>query len=436
MSEPPSPDDADLPADSGSLQDEMRQLRERNTELERIQNASTGAKIGRVSRSAVVVLLIILGAICMTVAPVAIFGRNMVLNTDRYVKILEPVAADSGVQGVIITAVNKQINEHIDLKPLLNEALPPRAATLLGPPLQNAATGLVNTVVTKFVRSDAFQALWVNTNRIAHEQLVYLLTAKTPADAAVAVNKQGVVTLDLSKIVDRVKERLVAAGLTIAKKVPSVGAVIEIANLEGVQQARKTTRALNTLANWLPWIGLALLAAAVALARRHRRALSAAALSIACGMVVIGFGLTIGRNIYLNAIPSEALPRETASFLFDTIVRYLRLGIRIVLVIALLIALGAWIAGPSGRATAIRRTAVEAPHLIAGRFQTGPVGRFVDGYASALRIGIIGFALVVLVLMTNPGLGVVISIAVIVAVLLVALEVVRATAAHPPQAQS
>jgi LPXTG-motif cell wall-anchored protein len=417
------------PSDAEALERELAQLRGRNAELEAIHRASPAQRAGRIARSSAAVILIVVGVLCFTIAPLAIWGRNLVLNTDRYVATLKPVASDPGVQDVVIRAVDNQVSSHIDIKSYISDVLPPRAAQALGPPLQSAVSGLVNTVTTRFVQSDAFQTLWVQVNRLAHQQINYLLTGSRPANAAVSTN-QGKVYLDLSVLVDRVKAQLVAAGLTVASKVPTVGATIEIAQLKGLDKARKATRALNTIANWLPWVGLVLVAGGIATARKRRRALISTALGVGVGMIVIGVGLLIARHIYLDAVPTDQIPRSTAQFLFDTLVRFLRLGIRLVLLVALLVALGAWVSGPSRAAAATRRVVSSVPQTLGRRLSTGPVGPFVARHAMALRVGVIALGFLVLILVDSVSLGTVITLAVIVVVLLLLIELLRASARH------
>jgi LPXTG-motif cell wall-anchored protein len=413
--------------DADALQREVTDLRGRNAELEAIHQASPAQRAGRIARSSAAVILIVVGVLCLVLAPLAIWGRNLVLNTDRYVATLKPVASDPGVQDVIIRTVDNQVTAHIDMKSYISDVLPPRAAQALGPPLQSAVSGLVNTVTTKFVQSDAFQTLWVEVNRTAHEQINYLLTGSRPANTAVSTN-QGKVYLDLSVLVDKVKAQLVAAGLTVASKVPAVGATIEIAELKGLDKARKATRTLNTIANWLPWIGLVLVAGGIATARKRRRALTSAALGVGVGMIVIGIGLLIARHIYLDAVPTDQIPRSTAQFLFDTVVRFLRWGIRLVLLVALLVALGAWVSGPSRAAVATRRMVSAIPQALGSRVRTGPVGPFVARYAMALRIAVIALGFVILILLDSVSVATVITLAVIVLVLLSVIELLRASA--------
>src|SRR6478609_1554171 len=193
------------------------------------------------TRSAGITIILILSVICLVLTPVVIWGRNLLLNTDRYVQTVEPLASNPGVQNTVIAAVDAQFQGRLDLKSVLDPVLPPRAAQVLVPPLQSAADSLVNTVTTKFVQSDAFPKLWNTVNRAAHTQVNYLLTGKRPKNAAVRVASNGDVTLDLSAVVEQVKTRLVDAGLTVASKIPVAGSTIKVGNVSGLQNAQSLT---------------------------------------------------------------------------------------------------------------------------------------------------------------------------------------------------
>lgn len=411
--------------DVDALQSEIEELRSRNAELAvAVEKRSSVVVVTQhIARSTAVVLMILIGALCLTISPVAIWGRNLILNTDRYVQTLKPLAEDPGMQAAIIAAVDKQVDKYVDVPAQIDGLLPPAIVTLIGPPLQSAVTGLVNTVVTKFVESPAFITLWVTINRTAHEQLVNVLTGNH--DKAVDVSSTGRVVLDLAPIVSTVKTQLVNAGIGVAKNIPAVGATIQIAEVKGLVKAQKAVRALNTLANWLPWVGLVLIIGGIATARKHRRALIVSMVSVAAGMVVIGIGLLIGRAYYLNGVPVTVLPRATAATAYDTLVRYLRDGIRIVLAVALIIALIGWLFGRSRPATAIRHWLQVVPKATVLKLSHGRTGAFVTAYSTALSIGAFCLGLLVLILWDNPGTAVFITLLVLVVLVVGVVQLQR-----------
>ena len=382
-------------------------------------------------RAFLAVVLIVLGVLCLILAPVAIWGRNFVLDTNKYVQTMAPLASNPGVQDVVVNQVDTNVQSHLDVAAYVKQVLPPRAAALLAQPVQSAVYSLVHTIATKFVQSKLFAKLWVTVNRVAHKQLVTILTGKKAA-GGILILRSGKVYVDLGQVVRTVKDRLVKLGISAASKLPVTGATLEIAQVKGLEKAQSAVSALNTLADWLPWIGFALVAGGVVAARRHRRALIAAALGLAAGMIVIGIGLIVGRNLYASGIPDSISPRQTSVYVFDTVVRFLREGIRVVFVVALLVALGVWVSGSSPRAVAVRRGVLNWAHHLGEGVQAGPVTDFVARYTNPLRIGIVALGCLILLLINGPAAWVIILLAVIVVLLLLAVEVLRMPASRTP----
>ena len=382
-------------------------------------------RLAHAARATGSVILCVLGVLCLTLSPLAIWGRNLILNTDRYVSTLEPLASNPGVQQGIVNVVTQQVHNNLDLSSYLNGNLPPRAVKALSGPLQSAVDSLVTQITTKFVESKQFHTLWVTINRSAHEQIVNVLTGKKVSNPSLQV-RNGVLYLDLSAVVQNVKDELVKAGIGVASNIPAVGTTIQVAQVKGIESARRGVRALNTIADWLPFVGLALIAGGAALARRWRRAVVGSALGVCIGMLVLGLGLLIGRTIYLNNLPGTYFTSTTSASVYNTVVRYLREGIRIVFVVALIVALGVWVSGPGPRATSVRRGVARLWGKIHWRSGSGPVGEWLANYATLLRVAIISIAALILLFVSGLSLVSFIVIVVIAALLLILLEIFRA----------
>lgn len=412
---PPAPAPPEPTRDVAALEAEIERLRRRNAELE----SPTAVKARRFGRSLAVVVLTIIGALCLTLAVPAIWARNQVLNTDRYVATMEPLATNADVQASVEAAINRQIAARLDIGAFVEEALPPEAARLQAP-IESAVSGLISTAVHRAVTSDAFATLWTAANRTAHTQLVGILTGEDEGKAVTVEN--GAVLLNLAPVIEQVKARLVAAGLGIAANIPAVGATIEIARLEGVDRAQQAVRWLDTLATWLPWLGLLFLVGAVALARgRRRRALLWAALSTAIGLLVLRIALVLLREVYLDRMPTEVMSPQASAYVFDTATRFLRDGIRLVFIVALVVAAIAVLLGHRAGLAKVGHRVADAARGAWESVSRGPIGAGVAEHAKVVAGSVLAVGALVLVLWENPTGLVVLVTAIVVALLLAAV---------------
>ena len=180
-----------------------------------------------------------------------------------------------------------------------------------------------------------------------------------------------------------------------------------------------------------------LLGLGVYVARGHRRALIGAGLGLAASMVVLGLGLTIFRGIYLGSVPPRVLPAEAAAVLYDTLVRFIRDGLRVLLVVGLIVAIGAFFSGPSVTAVRTRGAVKRGFAWIRGSGEpagvsTGPVGRWTCAHRRALQIAAVAIAALVFVIW---GLSSWVTALVIAIVLLVVLGLIELIGRPPAQPQ-
>jgi hypothetical protein len=426
---------------------ELERLREEVAAL-RVQvrhpETAPGARItGRTARqrwrTMVAALLIVLGCVLAPLAGVAVWARNQVTNTDRYVATVAPLASDPAIQNAITDQITAQVFTYIDIRALTSQVadslaarvegrgLPPQAAAALqglAGPVANGVQGFVRTQVERVVQSQAFEDAWVQANRAAHEALVKALTG----EGGGAVTVEGdTVTLNLAPFIQTVKQRLVAQGFTLAERIPQVDKSFVLFQSEDITRAQRAFSLLNTLGVWLPVIALILIGIGVYVAKDHRRALIGTGLGVAAGMVLLALGLAVFRSIYLDGVPASVLPHDAAAVLYDTIVRFLRAGLRTVFVLALVVAAGAFLTGPSPTATRTRQgLAGGIGWLQRGAegvgLRTGPVGTWIDANRRVLRIGAVALAGLALVFWSRPTGKVVIGLTLALLVVLAAIE--------------
>jgi hypothetical protein len=230
-------------------------------------------------RATVAVLLIVAGCVLAPAAMVGAWARTQVTDVDRYVETVTPLAADAEVQN----AVADRLTE------VIVGALPDRLA--------DGARGVVRDTLGTFVRSDLFETLWRDANRVAHEQLVAALNGS-------AVITGDMVSIDLGPFVAAARESLVSSGFTAARRIPDVHRNFELFSAQDLERAQSGYRLLNRSGLILPILTGALLALGVSLAADRTRALVGAGLGIALSMAALAVTIAIIRNIYLDPDPA------------------------------------------------------------------------------------------------------------------------------------
>jgi hypothetical protein len=386
-------------------------------------------------RTVVATLLIVVACVLAPLSVVAVWTRNQVTNTDRYVATVSPLASDPAIQQAIADQITAQVFTYIDIRGLTTQALDALSSRGLSPqvtrqleafsvPIANGVQSFTRDQVGKVVASDAFTNAWIQANRTAHAELVKALTGE--GGGAVTV-ENDTVSVNLAAFIQTVKAQLVASGFTLAERIPEVNASFVLFQSKDITRVRSGFNLLNTLGVWLPIIMLILLVLGVYVAKDHRRALVGAAVGVAVSMVVLALALAIFRSIYLDAVPANLLPHDAAAVLYDTIVRFLRLGLRTILVLALVVAAGAFLSGQSVTAVRTREGLGRAIGWLQGGaeqagFSTGPVGAWVYGRKRALRIGAVTLAALVLVFWGRPTGKVVLGLTVALLVVLALIE--------------
>jgi hypothetical protein len=428
---------------AGLSQDERAELERLRSEVTELRKQSDQQRRHRFSwRTPVAVLLIVLGCVLAPVSVVAVWTANQVSDTNRYIENVQPLIHESAVQNALTDKITTAITTHLNVTGYTNQAAAlltskglPRVGTVLktfGPAIASAVTGFVHNTVHKIVTSQRFANTWIEVNTVAHQTLVQALSGQ---GGAIAVSN-GEVTIDLAPFIAIVKTNLAERGFTLVNSLPPIHPTLALFSSKTLVQAQTLYRLINDLKIVLPILSLVLIAAGVYIARGHRRALIGAGLGFAASMLVLGALLLIFRGVYLNSVPNNVLPSDAAAVMFDTLVRFIKVALRALLVLGLVVAIGAFFTGPSVTAVRSRagirsgfawiRSSGERKGL-----STGPAGRWTYAHRRALRISAVGLAAIIFVFQGRPTAG---SVIVLVIVLLVVLGLIELVG-RPPAKQ-
>jgi hypothetical protein len=394
-------------------------------------------------RTPVAALLIFAGCVLAPLSVVAVWTANQVSDTSRYVANVAPLIKDPAIQNALTNKLTSEIVTKIDVKKRTDQAaaeLSQKGFTQAGSLLQGVSgslasgvQGFVHSSIHKIITGPRMANAWVQVNRVASQQLIAVLSGRGGKNGALGVSN-GQVTLDLAPLEAVAKQDLVARGLTIAGKIPIVHATFALFPSKNLAKAQKAYRLINDLKIVLPILTLVLLGLGVFAARGRRRALIGAGLGFAASMLVLGAGLAIARALYLNSVPASA-SADAAAAAFDILVRFIKTALRTLLVVGLIVAVGAFFAGPSAAAVRTRSAFSSGlgrlrRHGESAGLSTGPAGAWTYANRHALRIGAVALAALIFVFWGQPTAAVTIVIAVL---LLVALGLIELIGRPPPK---
>ena len=388
-------------------------------------------------------VVITIGCMLAPISVTAVWAANQVSNTDRYVANMTPLISEPAIQSALSARITAEIESRLDVGALVSSTSAelasdhlPRLSALLqnfSGPITSGVNNLVSTTVTRAVASPAMAQVWVTANRTAHAGIVRVLSGQ--GNGTLSVVNDNVV-LNLAPLIAQVKQDLVARGLTIADKIPTVNATFPLFAAPNLAKAQQGYRLLTTLKWVLPLLSIALLVAGIFIAQSRRRGLIGASLGLAASMLVLAIALAIARAIYLNSVPQSVLPSDAAAALYDTLVRFIKDGLRVLLLIGLVIAVGAFLAGPSAAAVATRRGVRSGIGWLRDRgeragLHPGPVSAWTSAHKRLLQRAALGVVALIFVFWGQPSLALVIWLVVL---LLVALGVIELLGGRPRDA--
>lgn len=343
--------------DVAALEAQIAELRAENDELRSGQGPDTQMSQRTVAqhhrlRWTGAVALLVVAALLTAPALVGFWGRRTIVDTQRYLDTVAPLSRSTVVQQAVSEEVTNELLGIVDVQGFIATNLPEQAQAL-GPALTGAVQNFVQSTVEKFLASDRFDQLWLDVNRTVQQQLVAALNGDQSGSVQI---RDGTVYLDLAVVAQAVQQALVERGLTIFGRVTipaTTGHEIVLLSSDQLKTVQNIWTFANPIARWMLPVVALLYVGAVLLAPNRRRMLITAGVVIAAAMALLALALNITRGAYVSATASR--PHGTALTVFyDTMIRYLWGAVGAALLLGVLIAFFAWLAGPSAPAQGIR----------------------------------------------------------------------------------
>ena len=335
-------------------------------------------------RKILVGILVVLTCLSITVTTIDTWAHRTLLNTDEWVDTVGPLGTDPQVTAALANFVTTQIVTTLDLEQRAHDALEqaaPQAAFLAGP-ITNAIQGFVHDKMVAFFNSSAWETLWIEANRFAHQTAVDILRGN---EGTVLTNENGQITLNLLPVItavlqqiqeaaqgilgdrvtlpevtgtEQVSEAITALSSALGRPLPPDFGQITVFQSDDLAAAQNAVSLFDKLTYALIIFSLLMIAITVALSVDRRRT----AVQLAVGTIVgVLIARLIIRKISENVVASIASQnRGAVKAVLDDAFGSLRGFTRWLFAIALLVAIVAFLMGKREWLSAARRQAARA----------------------------------------------------------------------------
>lgn len=232
-------------------------------------------------RTALATVLVLLGCLLAGPAVAANVLAGTVSDQENYLEAVGPLADDPAVRAAVANELIAAVNEKVP----------------------EAARGVVDDSVTKFVESPEFRPAWVELNKEVHPQLLSLLRDE---GGAVGVDGDAVV-LDLGVVAADLKARFVADGVPLADRIPELSGSVELVSGPSVRQAVPAYDLLEKLSVVLPIIAIVLIVLGIAVSASRGWTLVVTGIGLVVAMLLLVLIRWLARDQVASKSPSPEL---------------------------------------------------------------------------------------------------------------------------------
>ncbi|WP_040496616.1 hypothetical protein [Ilumatobacter nonamiensis] len=314
-------------------------------------------------------ILIAVATVLAIVATLTTWVKTQALDTDAWVEVSDELIAEQEVQEALAVYLVDQVYELLDVPAEIEGTLPrdlQGLASIAAAALRDPAT----SGVERLVASDRFALVWERVNRTAHQAMVRTLRDENREGIS---SSDGAVTLELGELLTQTATDLGLSGDRL-EDLPADAGSITIFSAAALADAQTAVQILDFL-SWFVFLVVVLLyALAVYLAvGRRTQTMRNVGLSLAAAGVIILLLRAISVDLVAGAVvkePSnEPMGQVVVSIATSLIAQTAWTGI----VIGLIIAVCAWLLGPSSWAANARRVTAPLTNVSTGVFVGGSV---------------------------------------------------------------
>jgi hypothetical protein len=336
-------------------------------------------------------VLVVLASLLIPISVISVWAIRTVTDTDQYVATLAPLARNPIiVDHLAQRATDELFSTHI-VQDKVTAALGPKAKPIITP-IVAEVHAYVYGLALKVFESPKFGRLWDTLNRHTHDAVIDVLTGKQ-SPLTQKLEKGGGIAVNVTPAINNLIDQANAKGITLFNPLKPVlskgnGLGVSVVSKSQVSKFTGLFNAIVTLKWAVPVVALVLAILGIVIAVEHRKTLLRMAIGIALVTMLLLAGLSLGRITFINQA-GHTFNRQVAGTVWDTMLRYLMTDLRWMLLVVVLVAFGAWLAGPARYAVWIRSKVAGGSRWVTTQAHelTAGTGRAAAGSDRARRSG-------------------------------------------------
>ncbi len=370
--------------------------------------------VRRSIRGLAATLLLALAIALLVAGNLLFWAGGTVVDNDRYSQTMAPLIRNHAVQQAVASYTTSQLYQNVDVTQQVQNALPPQA-DFLAPTIASQLRGATQTTLEKVLANPQFQDRWNQAQSKAHAR--FIATVKQSGGDGV---------INLNELYQQLSGSLAGTKLAFlaGKQLPSKVGSIQVASGEQIRVLHQVIGHINTWRIVAILLFLLCAAASVYLARRRRHMVIRLGLLSAAALLAT---LIAGR-ITREAVAAQVQPAyaDATRQAVQIVLHPLVVQTTVLLCLFALVALVAWLTGPSRAAVYVQGRvqllfAGKLHHALLGEHESG-LTRWVGRHKRLLQwAAIVVAALLMLATRLTPTALVWYVVVVVLAVLLIEL---------------